>query len=137
MSKNMIIANHEAFGNLVKTWATGKSYFDDGVVYPAPKDGELDKLKDMLQAVGAGAWLDNIKHLRVIRYDENELVIKIPPKSFIEASEAEMLKPGGTYELPPFYGHIEAPGAQPNATEKQKLQLHAQRISDYTIAHCA
>ena len=34
--ERMQVTNHERWGNLVKTWSTGKNYLDDDNDYPIP-----------------------------------------------------------------------------------------------------
>ena len=43
--ERMQVTNHERWGNLVKTWSTGKNYLDDDNEYPIP----------------AGAWVRSAK----------------------------------------------------------------------------
>ena len=35
--ERMQVTNHERWGNLVKTWSTGKNYLDDDNEYPIPR----------------------------------------------------------------------------------------------------
>ena len=133
----MKIENLDVLGKLVKSWSTKKPYFWDAdgkpVTYPEPKT--MKELRDVLQAAGAGAHIPaGIKKLRVVHYDADELVLRVPPKELIEGKEKQLKKDGG-YPLPAFYLN-DPPGADPAATVEQKLEFHALRIGDYTIAHC-
>ena len=40
------VTNHEVWGKLVKTWATGKNYLDDGNDYPLPTT--IEQFKEQL-----------------------------------------------------------------------------------------
>ena len=42
----MQVTNHERWGNLVKTWSTGKNYLDDDNEYPIPTT--VDEFKEQL-----------------------------------------------------------------------------------------
>jgi len=34
--ERLVVTNHERWGNLVKTWSTGKNYLEDDNEYPLP-----------------------------------------------------------------------------------------------------
>ena len=44
--ERMQVTNHERWGNLVKTWSTGKNYLDDDNEYPIPTT--IDEFKEQL-----------------------------------------------------------------------------------------
>ena len=44
--ERMVVTNHERWGNLVKTWATGHNYLEDDNAYPVPET--VDEFKDQL-----------------------------------------------------------------------------------------
>ena len=44
--ERMQVTNHERWGNLVKTWSTGKNYLDDDNEYPIPTT--VDEFKEQL-----------------------------------------------------------------------------------------
>ena len=44
--ERMVVTNHERWGNLVKTWATGNNYLEDDNEYPLPET--VDEFKEQL-----------------------------------------------------------------------------------------
>jgi hypothetical protein len=44
--ERMPVTNHERWGNLIKTWSTGKNYLDDENEYPIPTT--IDEFKEQL-----------------------------------------------------------------------------------------
>jgi hypothetical protein len=44
--ERMVVTNHERWGNLVKTWSTGKNYLEDDNEYPIPES--VDEFKEQL-----------------------------------------------------------------------------------------
>ena len=58
-------------------------------------------------------------------------MVRLPPKVMIEDSEALLNKPGSTYPLPPFYKRL-FNGIDPVIPEEREVQVHAERIGDYT-----
>ena len=44
--ERMVVTNHERWGNLVKTWSTGKNYLEDDNEYPIPET--VDEFKEQL-----------------------------------------------------------------------------------------
>jgi hypothetical protein len=120
----------ELWGKLVKTWATGKNYLDDGRNYPIPRD--LEEFKTQCADAQVGLTLPKrVTGIIVTQPSEEVLLLRLPPKKLIEESE-EALKTE-PYSLPDFYVTIFG-GNQPVVANK--LLLHAQRIGDYTMANC-
>jgi|SRR5882757_6801301 len=134
--------NWTNWGKLVKTWVTGKNYFDDGKSYPLPItlasfQAQLDQadvkmsIPDYVQSV-----------LFVQKYDQ-ALVVRLPPKQMIEDSEARLTKLAkdsdglAAYPLPTLYAD-EAFGGQVQAkfTLDELLSFHCERIGEYTINYC-
>ena len=44
--ERLVVTNHERWGNLVKTWATGNNYLEDDNEYPLPET--VDEFKEQL-----------------------------------------------------------------------------------------
>lgn len=99
----LIINNWLNWGSLAKTWATRRSYFDDGRIYPIPL--HLQALKEQLRDAGAGSVPDWVTDLRIIARDERALVVSLPSNSAIIAAET-YLRSGRSYPLPPFYNQV-------------------------------
>jgi hypothetical protein len=132
----------EAFmkwGKLVKTWATGRSYFEDETppitIDKLPVPNSIQELRTQMALVGAGALIPpaNIVGLAIIQYTADTMVVRLPPKERIEAMEATLEQPGATpYNFPDFYGDfINRP-----LNVQERLDVHACRIGDYTMSHC-
>jgi hypothetical protein len=142
----MTVENIHRWGLLIKTWATGKSYFDGtglgsvsiGVpIQKLPVPRTVDEVRAQAGSVGVGLVIpQNIKGLAVVQYSSDTLVLRLPPKDRIEAREAK-LADGSTsgYEFPDFYkSFMERPLP---LSLPELLEAHASRIGDYTISMCA
>ena len=116
------VTNHERWGRLVKTWATGTNYLDDGNNYPLPTT--MDEFKEQLAKAQVFATVPE------------PILVRLPPKVMIEDSESLLNQPGSTYPLPPFYKRL-FNGLDPVIPEEEKFRVHAERIGDYTISICA
>jgi hypothetical protein len=128
----------EQWGKLVKTWATGKDYVNNGKNYPRP-DTKPDPLAEFnRQTTDAGAGLelpDYVKSILIIQATKDVLVIKLPPKAMIE--ESEKFLANNDYTLPKFYGPVFGKPPEPGIKDPaERLRLHAMRIGDYTIRLC-
>jgi hypothetical protein len=126
------IGNNEQWGRLVKTWATGDNYLNDGRSYPHP--ATLAEFE--VQCLAAGVALatplpSHIKSIMIIQASKEVLLIKLPPKEMVKDSE-EVLKTE-SYTLAPFYKAVFG-GNDP--VIQDKLKFHAERIGDYTLSNC-
>jgi hypothetical protein len=126
------------WGKLVKTWATGRSYFEDNsppiTIDKLPIPRTLDELKTQMALVGAGVFIPpNVVGLAIVQYTPDTMVIRLPPKARIEAMEALLEQPGATsYNFPDFYADfINRP-----LNVQERLDVHACRIGDYTMSMC-
>jgi hypothetical protein len=138
MSERMRVANWDRWGKLVKSWATGENRLEDGNSYPIPRSLEEFKAQCAMAQVGA-TIPPEIKAFAVMQYDPNTLVLRLPPKARVEASEQSIRAGHGSYPLPEFYGpaFAQAYGAQPNfRTIDEVLAFNDMRVGDYTIAYC-
>lgn len=131
---NMAPMNYENWGKLMKTWSTGENYLGDGRDYPRPKT--LEQVKEQLAQAQTGLVLpDRVIHLEVVIGRSDTLLLRIPPADLVRATE-ERLK-SQDYPVPSFYGDVyggQAPTPLPDLPAR--LRFHAQRIGDYSIAHC-
>ncbi len=115
------VTNHERWGKLVKTWATGNNYLDD------------DK---RAKAQVFATVPDRFTQIKFVSSDQETILVRLPPKVMIADSEALLNEPGATYPLPPFYKRL-FNGIDPVIPEEEKFRVHAERIGDYTISVCA
>jgi hypothetical protein len=131
----------DQWGYLVKTWATGKSYFpnpgfaDAIPVEKLPVPRDLDDMKAQLALIGIADRVTipaHIVSLAVVQYSPNTLALRLPPKEMVEAGEEEFAN-GADYVIREFYSEFCSPAPK---TSAQKLRLHACRIGDYSISSC-
>ena len=129
------VTNHERWGKLVKTWATGKNYLEDDNEYPLPTT--MDEFKEQLAKAQVFATVpERFKQIQFVSSDQETILVRLPPKVMIADSEALLNEPGATYPLPPFYKRL-FNGIDPVIPEDEKFRVHAERIGDYTIAICS
>jgi hypothetical protein len=129
------VTNHERWGNLVKTWATGVNYLGDENTYPVPTS--MEEFKEQLAKAQVFATVpERFKNIKFVSSEQDTIVVKLPPKAMIEDSESLLNQPGSTYPLPPFYKRL-FNGLDPVIPEEEKFRVHAERIGDYTISICA
>lgn len=133
------VDDYAIWGRLVKSWATGRSYFEDDAApiaierLPIPRS--LQELKDQIALVGAGVHIpDTINGLTIVSHSADTMVLKLPPKERIEAQERKLTAPGDadSYPFPDFYAEF----IDGNLSTADKLRAHACRIGDYTISMC-
>ena len=127
------------WGKLVKSWATGKNYIDPAKPAPAlPRT--LDDLKAQCAAVGLAVTIPSMHTgLVVVQSSKEILMIKLPSKALLEATEHEFETAGAAYPDPKFYDdfytRFGSPLTLPN--KATLLDFHAARIGDYSIRMCA
>src|SRR5262245_44751898 len=129
------VTNHERWGKLVKTWATGVNYMDDENNYPLPET--MEEFKEQLAKAQVFATVpERFTKIEFVSSEQDTILVRLPPKVMIEDSESLLNKPGSTYPLPPFYKRL-FNGLDPVIPEEERLRVHAERIGDYTISVCA
>ena len=136
MVESFTVSDEIAWGTLVKSWATGRSYFGEGQPGP-PIPKTLQDLKDRCADVGITVSIPAIhKGLVVIESSEEVFMIKLPSKTLVEATEHELAVEG--YPVPnlynDFYARFGVPLIIPDLPSK--LDFHAARIGDYSIRMC-
>ena len=133
--ERLVVTNHERWGQLVKTWATGNNYLEDDNEYPIPES--VDEFKAQLAKAQVFMTVpERFKHIKFVAQDQDTIVVRLPPKMMIADSEELLNKPGATYPLPPFYKRL-FNGIDPVIPEDERFRVHAERIGDYTISACA
>lgn len=140
-STSVTISDYEIWGNLVKSWATGENRFGGADPIPIPHD--LDDLLAQCADVGVALTLEpEVKGVAFVRYSEEILTIKLPPKSMVKETEQKLDTGPDDYPLPPFYdltyatfaGATDTPLKMP--TPQQRRKFHAERIGDYSVQNC-
>src|SRR6202163_2656833 len=103
--ERLVVTNHERWGQLVKTWATGKNYLEDENEYPIPQS--VDEFKEQLAKAQVFMTVpERFKHIKFVSQEQDTIVVRLPPKVMIADSEALLNEPGATYPLPPFYKRL-------------------------------
>jgi hypothetical protein len=149
------VINATNWGKLVKSWSTGKNYFDPSK--PAPlMPNTVEELMAQCQTYHCGAKLaDWVKGLAIVHYSPETLVFRLPPKALIERSEAMLRQantppneqgrnptgPGtptlemGDYPLPDFYTNFLK--IRPDQRTKKDIEdFHHARIGEYSVNSC-
>ena len=76
------MTNHERWGKLVKTWATGNNYLEDDNEYPIPDS--VDEFKEQLAKAQVFATVpDRFKKIKFVSQDQDTIVVRLPPKMMI------------------------------------------------------
>jgi len=125
----IIINNWLAWGNLLKSWATGRPDPVAGISAP-PKT--LDELKIQLVKTGAGSIPGWVVDFELVAWQEEKLRIQLPSRQIILNIEA-LLKAGRPYPLPSFYHHASREGHELDA-RSMGLALHAMRIGELAVS---
>jgi hypothetical protein len=154
--------NHENWGKLVKTWATGKNYVRHiitendpfpTVVESKPEFPRPTTFRDFVaQAQAAGVQLffdDGDKNPDVTGYEDLKFemydvptgtaYVKLPQNEKILESEDRLRNSSSPYPfIGDFYARIFGTAALPSETSSQvqKAKLHAERVGEYTINTC-
>lgn len=135
MGSSLEISDDILWGKLVKSWATGNNYIAPN--RPAPP---IPRTQEELCAQAAEIGLtikfpDGMVGLEIIEYSGETAVIKLPPKSMIEATEALFEDPDKPYPIPQFYEDFFG-SPLPRMNKSVLLDLHAARIGDYSVRNC-
>lgn len=148
--RSLNVNNSINWGKLVKSWATGKNYFN--AVKPAPAiPHTVEQLVATANEYGCGVTVAPwVKGLAVITYSHEVLALRLPPKDMIERSEAlirgepDAFAPPGSepaafkpsdYPIPDFYSDFTK--IKPDQrTVQDALDFHHARIGEYTMNSC-
>ncbi len=128
------------WGKLVKTWATGNSYLDNGYLPPNYPRTIKEFNDQCAAATGSSSNVitkvpASIVGIVVLQYSPEVLSLRLPPKYMVEAAEKDM-KAGASYPVPQFYNVFYEKTL--DLTEfGEKMSFHAARIGDYSIRNCA
>ena len=78
--ERMQVTNHERWGNLVKTWSTGKNYLDDDNEYPIPTT--IDEFKEQLAKAQVFMTVpDRYTKVQFVEQHMDTIVVRLPPAS--------------------------------------------------------
>ena len=130
--------SEENWGKLVKTWATGKSYFPTVSVDKLPVPRTIADLKAQCALPGVNVDITipaSFTGLTVIQHSPETIALRLPAKKMVEDAEAQFAQPNSTYTLPNFYKQYCGP-LQPLPNAEAKKLFQALRIGDYSISTC-
>jgi len=135
MGTKLEISDNILWGKLVKSWATGKNHIVPSRPAP-PIPRTLPELFAQAADIGLRiSFPDGMVALQIVQYSAETAVIKLPPKSMVEATETELGTMDARYPMPQYYEEFfRAP--LPKMDETELLDLHAARIGDYSVRNC-
>jgi hypothetical protein len=99
----------------------------------------------LLASAGIGTvnYPPNTTEVIIVQGSATTMVIRLPPTSVLQASEVNLLN-GGAYPVFSFYDPLYSPPGQhltahpPQMPDRKGvMELHANRIGDYTMGLCA
>jgi hypothetical protein len=147
--QSLTIGNPENWGRLVKSWSTGRNYFDPKQPAPQPPR-TVKELKQQLKQYQCDAELASwVKGVAILQSSQETLQIRIPPKDLVERSE-DMLRQAnggptaagsvptlelGAYPLPEFYSRFLRTRPDQRTLEVL-LGFHNSRVGDYSVCSC-
>jgi hypothetical protein len=73
----------------------------------------------------------------IVQGDAKTLVMRLPPKDMLQGSEDDLLLSGEEYPLRQFYDDLYPCEADYPKTQSDIMELHANRIGEYTLNNCA
>jgi hypothetical protein len=84
----MVVTNHERWGNLVKTWATGHNYLEDDNEYPVPET--VDEFKNQLAKAQVFMTVpERFKQVKFVaqEYDRGTVTAEVRDRGFRRAAQ--------------------------------------------------
>jgi hypothetical protein len=76
------------------------------------------------------------KKVIIVQGDVGTMVMRLPPKDTLQGSEDDLLN-GEPYPVRPFYGKLYSGTLTRPAGQTDIMELHANRIGEYTLNNCA
>jgi hypothetical protein len=80
---------------------------------------------------------DQYKHVIIVQGSVGTMVMRLPPKDTLQGSEDDLLSPRFTYPIRPFYSQLYSGPFKPPTDRVEIMELHANRIGEYTLNNCA
>jgi hypothetical protein len=72
----------------------------------------------------------------IVQGSASTLVMRLPPKDMLQGTEDDLLN-GGAYQMRPFYSALYNGPPTPPTDPAGIMELHANRIGEYTLNNCA
>ena len=135
MGTKLEISDDILWGKLVKSWATGRNYIAPNRPAPPIPRTQEDLLAQAAEVGLRIVFPDGMVGLEIVQYSPETAVIKLPPKSMVEDTEAEFDNGDPVYPMPRFYDDFFGVPLQ-RMSKAKLLDLHAARIGDYSIRNC-
>jgi hypothetical protein len=142
-----------SFGKLVKTWATGVNQMSDDKDYSIPAANETLRALGSLTRKQFQSMLDNanvkmtvpdkVTRFVFVQDDPSTVIVRVPRGKVVEKVQRVMLDglahtipPRTRYPFPRFYTENFSGREAPPLVKSRLLDLHCQRIGEYTINTC-
>jgi hypothetical protein len=77
------------------------------------------------------------KNVVIVQGDAKTLVVRLPPKDMLQGSEDDLIMSGDKYPIPKFYEKLYSGKENYPTTQSDIMELHANRIGEYTLNNCA
>jgi len=112
------------------------------VTLPGAVAMTVDEFKQRVAAAGVEIVVmpTQYKNVIVLQGNVDTMVFRLPPRDTLQGSEDDLLN-GVSYSIPPFYNALyggQQPTAMPQCPPNHNgvMQLHANRIGEYTLNNC-
>jgi hypothetical protein len=76
------------------------------------------------------------KHVIIVQGTVGTMVMRLPPKDTLQGSEDDLLSGSLTYPIRPFYSQLYGGPPKPPTDPVGIMELHANRIGEYTLNNC-
>ncbi len=121
-------ADQVAWGHLVKAWTKGD----------APWPANLDELSAQCRERGIAIHLpDYVTEVAFVQNDRHVLLVRLPPKDLHVIGERNVVEQQNGYPLPSWYERFfNSPTQNMGLTGKDRFDLHAARVGEYSINNC-
>jgi hypothetical protein len=77
------------------------------------------------------------KHVIIVQGTVGTMVMRLPPMDTLQGSEDDLLSGSLTYPIRPFYSQLYGGPPEPPTDRVGIMELHANRIGEYTLNNCA
>jgi hypothetical protein len=96
-----------------------------------------DDFKKRVGAAGVtiATMPDGYTNVVIVQGSPHVMVLRLPPQDTLQSSEDDLLN-GNGYEVAPFYSTLFGGPPNPPTTVPDLMQLHANRIGEYTLNTC-
>lgn len=113
----------------------------DGSAIAIPSAVAMTVAEFTTRVKAAGVTITNLPaqytNVIIVQGNVDTMVMRLPPKDMLQNSEDDLLLSSTEYPLRPFYDKLYP--CKPNypTTQRDIMELHANRIGEYTLNNCA